>query len=297
MRKTLLLSLMMLVIAIPALAQTPPVEIIGGDEPQLRNFLYRFFEGQGYGSSNRIQIYVGQLAEEVAGVPLPADANVTGSIVYSLEYATNEIMFDVPLSPQQVVDHYLSLGYTTPEDNQPPRGGFIAPDQPQYQLMCAPEGGQSLNVTAVDSDTDGNSNVRLYLLRDFMLDACRSNNAEPIAYPRTAWDVLPPVSAPQGATFLRTMGGGGGEFDASTGATFSVSEGSAQTLFESFERQIAGAGWQQSVMTLAESLSIGTWTLTDAESGKDFALTLTVVQNPYQTNEYNALMIVAQRVD
>jgi hypothetical protein len=295
--RALLFVLVLLTIP-PAIAQNDGIEIIGGDEEGLRQFISFLIFADLSLEVVPPDVYVGQgLINAPFEVPLPEDADLVGSLDYSEEglYSiSDQLMYETSLTPRAVATYYAeNLGdeFQLPSSYVPPTdGGLIIETAPQHGQYCYNNGEGILTLVIVPA-REG-SHVTLYIGDAQSAEqACITDPLE--TQLPNAFRLLPELPSPEGARvsagYQKPMDNGraGGAFvEASVTATIVTDSLTAKDLIEFYSEQMTTKGWSISYThAVADSGSL-TFTLTN-EHGLWGGL-LTIVRDPTSENEFHA---------
>lgn len=268
------------------------VEIIGGDEQALREFVLRWFKPlyPSPGSQQETRIWIGALPDnENVTFPIPDGARVIGSL--QDPYVNLQVLVDAPGEVAEVLQDYQSLlveaGWVLAEEPAA-QAGFITSADPWY-TYCLDQDQAALSVQAFSGD-QGQTELRLNLYTRDLTYMCNPNQ-DPGMDP--AYEMLPTLTLPVGAWM--TGGGtssGGGSADGSTEIQTSLS---TADLAAHFLPQMAEAGWQLLGEGSEAAVSWSSWTRQD-EQGQLWYGNLVILDNQGDENRVYALVHVAGAV-
>jgi len=254
------------------------VEIVGGDEAALREFVTRWLGSSYPGQeADHITIYLGSLPPEMPNpVPLPDGAH----LVASVRQTRNEflqLMLDVPMPQDTAAAFYeealLTAGWqAAPNDGS---GGFVSTEF-GLNYCLGEETSLSLQISALSEEA---SDVRIFIQSDAGYSPCKPDQV----YGDPVYDQIPILKNPPG---MRMIGGGsgssssGGSDDAEAySETHLEGDLSAAEAAATYNDQLAAAGWILVESGSADGLGWSTWTFTDAE-GESWTGTLIVTDIP-----------------
>ncbi len=248
------------------------VELIGGDEAALREFISRYITYPG-SDAEHIRVYLGSLPPEFSyDLPLPEDARVIGS-VQQTSYAQLQVIQETSLTPDEVQTFYAealpAAGWTVADTAY--GGGFVSAD---YSATYCQGEEIFLSVNA-GVLPEGKTDVRVFVQASQGYSPC-APNAE---YSDPLSEMIPALKNPPG-TRMSSSGGGGGSSDSEayneTHLTGDISAPDAATYYND---QLSAAGWTLVESGSADGLGWSTWTFTDAD-GDAWAGTLLVSDIP-----------------
>lgn len=246
--------------------QTGQIQIIGGDEQALRDFIGRYIS-PGYPGApvSDTLILIGGLPEDLPfPLAIPEDAVVLGSVVQEPPFGIT-IIADTQLSAEEVTAFYagaLSGDDWQEATNYGPTGGFVT--QPaQGATYCYGDDEASLNFSAMELP-DGGTDLRLYIqiIEDGLYGPCQQ-----VPYEDPAAGLIPLLIAPEGVQMQATGGGGGGggaSYEQSMTAVL-LTDMSPRALAEHFAAQLVEAGWVLQVEDSGEGAAWSNWLVTDED--------------------------------
>lgn len=256
------------------------VEVIGGDEEALRDFIGRYinpgFPGAPGGTT---QVFIGTLPTDLSfDMPLPDNARVVASVVHPEPLEATEILLDVDLPPDEVIALYDDelTGWHTIEFPGP-RGAFVSQlfvSQPiERAHFCQDEGDTTLILMAWESES-GRTDVRLDIVPTDEYSFCAQQDFTDPEDP----DLIPALVAPEGVIMgLGLSGGGSSGSDQYISATLE-SELSADELAIHYASQLEEAEWQLVEDGSSGSSAWSTWLLSD-DDGDEWAGVLIVLED------------------
>jgi hypothetical protein len=265
------------------------VEIIGGDEAGVREFLRRWFSPGAYGAPEiDTTIWIGQLpAEPPLPLPIPDGARIIGSM--QGPYTSLEVLLDVDRTFSEVREFYQEAleadGWTTPEGASM-GGGFV--DVPfEVDTFCLDQGDAYLTLSGRDME-GGTTDVRISLTMPAEYTPC---DAQVAGQPPDLYRLLPALTSPIGA---QTQSGGAGSGDgyAEASTTLRTSLSPAEVL-DHYDAQLASAGWKLTSSESTETFGWSTWTVPEAE-GQAWNGMLLILRVPGEDGELYALLRLTQ---
>ena len=265
------------------------VEVIGGDEAALREFIRDYFTPTYINAPVQdIKITLGTLPEDVPfDPPLPEGANLVASITGM--YSTLEVLFDAPQSPDELAGFYqeaLTAAGWQPRGGTETGPGFVSADA-YGEIYCRKAGEESLTLQS-RARPEGPTLARLTLQAGTDFHICNQPEA-PEGAADPARELVPALQAPAEARMYETGGGGGGDrYDYTAALETSLS---AAELAAHFEPQLAAAGWQLLSSGSAEGIAWSTWSLQDPRE-KTWGGTLILTQNPVSAGRSYATLRV-----
>jgi hypothetical protein len=230
---------------------------------ELLIFIERMFT---YPRIMNISLFPGELPGDLpVMVPIPEDAVVIGSSVYSDKYQQIQIILDVPKDPSEISDFYKNnlekAGWNESEGFYPEERGFTSFYMPEMTIFCRSEGkGPSLTITSYASNEDGPTDVRLNLDTNPRNPICSILSERHQGISR-AEDVIPILKPPKGAQ-QRGGGGGGGDDQYNSEATLET-ELSVFELEDHYQNQLVEAGWELKENVSSSSIALSKWSFTD----------------------------------
>ena len=208
---------------------------------------------------HEVDLFVGTLPDELAGLPLPEGTRVLGGVSRGEPMGT-EIVLDVAQSPEAILDFYsarmaalgwVGQGAPAPFGAYPHGGGTL--------LFCRGSHGPALHVQVVGRP-EGPADVRLHLHGRSRQSPCSNRPSVAVADP---WQLVPMLIPPPGA---RQLGGGGsggsGEYHSTS--TLESDLGVAELLAH-YHPQLERAGWEMAEQGAEGLVGWSRWRLTDGE--------------------------------
>ena len=266
------------------------VQIIGGDEDSLREFLRRWFAPL-YPSSTPERetiIWLGALPEDMpVDFPLPDGAQVVASV--QDPYTALQVIANVPASLEEVLAIYPQVlaenGWNLPPETTP-GSGFLSAADPWFTL-CSDQEEMALTVQAFPGEA-GQTDLRLHLYTQntkFMCDPVSNQGMDP------AYEMIPTLKVPAGTVMT---GGGSSSGDGSAESTSEIrTEMSPLDLSAHFSNQLEATGWQLLERDSTDQFAWSAWSTSD-QDGVSWSGTLIILKNPELEDFVFALMRVVR---
>ena len=281
-------------VAVPKSEIVGKVEVIGGDEADLREFIQRWFTPMVMAPSlpseqDQTTIAIGELPEELpVEFPLPEGAVVFASIQSPYDL---QIMLDVPMRAADLMAAYTpklkeANWNHVPENAQTQSGGFVSAAE-NWQIFCGDQT-QAALILQYFSKSSQESEMRITLHDkdvEYMCDPQGMEGQDP------ASRMLPVLEVPAGA--LVTGGGsssGGGSAESSSDIR---SDLSPKELSAHFSRQMDAAGWNSLDGGDEGSFSWSSWEMRDVQDNP-WNGTLIILKDPVDADRLFALMRVVK---
>ena len=262
------------------------VEVVGGDDASLREFIKQWMTPGGYPGSSieDMTVYIGSTPENLPyELPVPENSRTIGSITGG--WVDYQLLFDSDLDSKAVSAFYSKSlpdqGWQQAPTNQG-QGGFISQSD-QYQYYCQKDGNAYLTIET-PSTSEGKTGIRLTLDTNSDPRMCDASAAGS-GYSHDK--LLPQLKAPEG-TFVQGGGAGMSDRDAETSASLS-SKLSTGELLEIYNQQLVDAGWKMQNSDSGEGGAWSQWTLKD-EQGKDWLGSLIIVKSSPDSDSLYALL-------
>ncbi|MGB2894693.1 MAG: hypothetical protein WBB65_00840 [Anaerolineales bacterium] len=252
------------------------VEVVGGDEESLREFIGRALTYPYPGAEEHdTVISIGLLPEKLPiELPLPEGSQVIGSIIRG-EAAGTEIILDVPLKPGEAIDFYKKSftreGWS--ELSEEAYGtGFVSEPWPS-QTFCYGDEEIVIYISAVEIP-DKPTDVRVNILGQVGHSPCDPDSTHGMD---DAYFLIPSLKSPSG-TLVQTGGSSSGQNEASVTASLKT-DLSAEELADHYSGQLSDAGWALGEHGSTKHESWSSWTIED-EEGAEWGGFLIVVESP-----------------
>ena len=252
------------------------VEIIGGDEAALREFVERWlgptYPGQ---QADHVTVYLGSLPTDLPyALPLPEGTRVIGSVNQAL-FSYLQVILETSLSPEEVMAFYderlLETGWQAASDASY-GGGFVSGDP--WLAYCLGEEA-ALSITASPWITGG-TDVRLFIERDLRYSRC---NSEYMSGQDPGTALIPTLKSPPGVQMVGGITSGSSDsMDAYT-ETHLLTDLSAGEVAANYNEQLEAAGWTLLESGESEGHAWSYWSLTD-EEGLEWFGTLVLLEVP-----------------
>lgn len=262
------------------------VEVVGGDEASLREFIRQWMTPGGYpGSSMKdMTVYIGSTPKDMPyDLPVPEGARVIGSITGG--WVDQQLLFDSDLDSKTVNEFYAKnlpdKGWQPAPTNQG-QGGFVSQSD-QYNNYCQKDGNAYLTVET-PSIAEGKTGIRLTLDTDPDPHLCDASAAG-TGYSHDK--LIPQLKAPEG-TVVQGGGAGMSDRDAETSASLN-SKLSPGELLEIYNQQLVDAGWKMQNSDSGAGGAWSQWTLKD-EQGKDWLGSLIIVESAPDSDSLYAVL-------
>jgi hypothetical protein len=263
------------VVSAPA-ALPGEVDVIGGDEESLREFIGRALTYPYPDAEEQdTVISIGLLPEELpVELPLPEGSRVIGSIIRG-ETVGTEIILDVPFNPETAIDFYRDsfTGEGWSEPSEEAYGtGFVTEPWPS-QTFCYGDDELVIYISAMEIP-DKPTDVRVNIQSQVGYSPCDPESTHGMD---DANFLIPSLKSPSG-TIVQSGGSSSGQDEASVTASLKT-DLTAKELADHYGGQLSEAGW-----TLSESGSIkheswSFWTIED-EEGDEWGGFLIVIESP-----------------
>jgi hypothetical protein len=268
------------------------VEIIGGDEQTLREFIQRYF-GRVYpgAPAQQTRILIGSLPDDLKiDLPIPEGARVVATLE---EHSTfTQIILDTPMIPDEVETFYTQsltdLGWqTAPQGDQ--GSGFVSSVQ-MGERFCLNENEAYLEVSSVET-ADGPTDVRLNLQAPVEFYPCQEYDP---GYMDPGTKLIPSLEAPDGVQIPSS--GAGSSSDGSAYNTADLeTDLSIDELLAYYNSQLEQAGWELVDQGTSEVVAWSAWKLID-EKGDEWGGNLIMMDNHLDSDRRFAIVSV-EKVD
>ncbi len=276
-----------------------PVEIIGGDEEALREFLSSWF-GQMYpyrkGSTQKEAVYIGSLPDDMPyDLPVPNEVRIIGSVTGA--WTDYMLVFDTDLSAQEIREFYaqnlIKDGWREEEQNVIP-GGFVEDkNQTLYIGYCHEENDAYLGIeTPLLANGKTALRLNLDLTPEYNCGPVLNTHGYGVDY------LLPQLGAPKGA-IMQMGGSSSGDREAETTASLKT-DLSPVELVEFYNQQLEAAGWELQTSTSAQADDGGggaawsIWKFTD-EEGRNWNGSLMVLRTSAEDDTFASLRVKLDR--
>lgn len=250
--------------AVPVVAQDTGIEVVGGDEAQLRELLSRIVVPLYFGQTANDEgprITVGALPDDLPfEIPVPDNAEVLGGMANLGTMRTGQIYLNAPGSLEEIRDFYAEALKTAgwhDAPNSQPRSGFL-PEQPLTLAYCSRDNETLLTVALLGSNEEV-APVNIYW-QDAYTGACESD-------PRISSGInpiIPLIAQPPGTQIHGGSSGGGGDDGSFISATLTTDQ-SAEALANYYTNQLVEQSWEMTGESNTDVSTTSTWTTTDAD--------------------------------
>ena len=257
----------------------PSVQIIGGDEAALREFMERWFiPFDPERMPDPVIISIGSLQEGMPVIlPMPDDARLLATVTG--QWADYALVLDTALPPNEVQTFYeqslLADGWQLPERIGMDTG-FVS--QPTPKGYCFDDGNIFLSINA-SLVADGMTDLRLDLYTE--PDAYMCQDGDVMGYTPKHFSLIPSLTSLAGVQ-LSESGTGGSDSSAETRSQLRT-ELSAAELAADYNNQLEAAGWQALAQEEGGGAAWSTWSLTD-EDGEIWSGMLFIVESSVESN-------------
>ena len=266
------------------------VEIIGGDEAGLREFVERWL-GPSYPGqpADEITVHLGSLPPDLPfELPLPEGARVIGSVHQAL-FSYLHVILATSLSPEEVLAFYdarlLEIGWQAASDAAY-GGGFVSGDP--WRVYCLDEEA-ALTLSASPWIT-GETDVRLFIDGDMRYSQC---NSEYMAGLDSSSGLIPTLMSPSGTQMIGGTTSGSSDSNTAYTETTLRTDLSAGELAAFFNEQLAADGWTLLDNGASEGHAWSHWSLVD-EKGEAWTGTLILLEVPPGSDEIFAFIRVSR---
>jgi hypothetical protein len=280
--------------AAPSSETVGKVEVVGGDEQDLREFIQRWFTPMVVNPSYPSQeqqttIAIGALPEDLPfEFPLPQGAVVFASVQSPYDL---QIMLDVPIRSEDLMAAYSPIlekenWNQVPENVQRQSGGFVSTTE-NWQVFCDDPSQNALTLQAFPKPNQ-QSETRITLHDkdvEYMCDPRGMVGQDP------ATIMLPVLEVPTGA--LVTGGGSSSAGGSAESSSDIQTDLSPKELSAHFSRQMDAAGWNFLDGGDEGSFSWSAWEMKD-EQDIPWNGTLIILKDPVDADRLFALMRVVK---
>jgi hypothetical protein len=271
------------------------IEVLGGEEDTLREFIQRYV-GQGYYGmvEGDTRILIGSLPETLPfNLPLPEDTQVVGSVIREGPTESIEIIMDVDGTPEEAIA-FFSDGFSGRKwkviEEPGAGGGFIS-----FEFMgityCYNKDEAFLTLNARELDAR-KTDVRVYIQHP--LDPYA--NCAQLDYgagPGAPYDLIPPLVAPKGA-IQRVGGGGGSGMNDQYISTTLETDLNAKALLDHYNLQLEEAGWESVSEVNVGGAAWSHWLMKD-DQGRAWDGMLLIIESASNTEGRFALLQIERQ--
>jgi hypothetical protein len=271
--------------ASPETSSETSIEVIGGDEESLREFIRQWIlPVYPDGTSQDITVYIGSVPNDIPyDLPTPDDARIIGSITGN--WVDYMLIFDTSLTGDVVQDFYAQAlkeeGWQEAPMN--PGGGFTSQSD-LFKGYCYGENKAFLNVET-PSISAAATGIRLSL--DVTPDSYMCN-----ANPNTGAsheNLIPQLKAPKG---VLVQGGGAGSSDRDANISANLKgDLSAAEIADFYNEQLLAAGWKMQNSGDGEGAAWSRWTFQDDEA-TNWSGALMIVEISIENNSLFAMVTI-----
>jgi hypothetical protein len=250
------------------------VEVVGGDEEALREFIRQWaVPGYSSGGSQDIIIYIGSTPNDMPyDVPVPEGSRIVGSVTGT--WADYMLIFDSDLTAESIHEFYgqalIDKGWKEAPNMQ---GGGFTGQSYSYETYCY---GENEAVLSVETPSIFTEKTSLRLTLDISPDSPMCNT-DPNAGP-PYMSVIPELRAPLGITVQGT-GAGSSDRDANMTANLKGNLSAAE-LIDSYNEQLLAAGWELQNASEGEGAAWSNWAFTDEQGTSWFGALMVMEASP-----------------
>ena len=261
------------------------VQVIGGDERALREFIERWFAPQRlYSDEGGIILRMGEFPEDMPEqFILPDDAKIVASIQRPHEI---QVFLDIP---EDTLDFYiqkLDKADWMPVEDEAQGSGFVSYTS-NWLLLCHEELETALSIQEfprVNQVTE----IQLSFYTGDTKSMCEPQGGYEIDQ---AYQMLPTLKTPIGSL---VFSGGASSGDGTAESSSEINTDlSPQELSDHFSGQLQDSGWSYQDGGDTESFSWSSWT-TQSDQSEQWYGTLIVLESPVEGARMYALMRVVQ---
>lgn len=298
MKRILILIILLLVIPFTSAQDTSSVEVIGGDEADLREFIKVMAGGYGPMGIGSVTVTIGELPDDIQ-VELPTmDGFTVVGAIQREKMGSWQIWYRAGGSAQDATDAFsqemLNLGWFVADEVVRSMGGFVSTQQ-ATNAFCFADPIAFVYINAVNQSDDEvviNLNVETGNMPLF----CSEEGIPNEIMMNDPFQVLPTLSAPEGVTIRLGGGGGGGGGpmglqSASTTAVL-ITEMTAAEILPLYNEQIEAAGWTLVESSGDEMGAWSTWIMEDPETERTWSGVLTLTALPAGEGDFFAMLYV-----
>ncbi len=248
------------------------VEVVGGDEESLREFIGRALTSPYPGAEKEgARLMIGTIPEDLPfELPIPESSRIIGSIVRG-DNAGAQIILDVPLNSEEVINFYhealIEEGWMVSLEH----AGFVSAPWPS-QTFCYNDDEVVLNLSAVEI-LDEPTDVRIHIQSPAHYSVC---DPEGVYGMDESYGLIPSLKPPPGALFL-SGGSGSGQDEASATASLKT-DLTAEDLANHYGVQLSEEGWTLGERGTSEQVSWSSWTIR-YEDGDEWGGSLIILES------------------
>ncbi|HEU5229103.1 MAG TPA: hypothetical protein VFU49_14905 [Ktedonobacteraceae bacterium] len=236
------------------------------------------------------RLFLGKIPENLPiEIPMPERSRVLGALARSEKYI--EIVLESDLKPEEIVGFYRtqlsSQGWNEPEELQPHQnGGFLHTGLGPHMniTFCQASGGAGLTLSVVQlSDATANIHLNLGLGHEMNPCAQQARNRRHMQRHHRIFEMIPPLTPPQGAQ-QQNGGGNSGPDQVHTTATLKTNL-ALDVLAKHYADQLVRGGWTQTDTGASGPLVWYTWRFTN-EDQEPWSGLFFVLKTPEQPDNY-----------
>lgn len=269
-------------------AETNTIEVVGGSEEALREFIKHWILPIPDVSSQDMTVYISSLPKDLPyDVPTPDDAGIIGSITGGwVDYL---LIFDTSLSKESIHEFYAQnladKGWHAERTNTG-QVGFVSQSH-LYSSYCH-EGNVALLTVETPLTSTEKASIRLSL--DL---SPQPHDCDGTAVPRSSFDerLIPQLEAPSGT---RLLSGGVSTGDYEADVTHSLqSDLSSIELLEFYDQQLLASGWKMQDSGNGGGAAWSHWAFTD-EQDNNWLASLIIVKRSADSDRLFAFLRMEQ---
>jgi hypothetical protein len=265
------------------------VEIIGGDEESLREFIQRYLSPIYPGAEEgETKVLIGNLPDDLpVDLPLPENARIVATVQQSSGFT--QVILEAMQTPDEAEAFYnqslVDLGWQPAQLHQE-GSGFVSSNQ--GERFCLDEGDAYLELLFLER-IEGRTEVRLTLQSPVVYNFCQEGDP---GYMDPGSSLIPALEAPPD---VQTSGSGAGS--SSDGSAYSTTDLltslSIDALLAHYNDQMEQAGWELVDQGTSEVVAWSAWKLID-EAGDEWGGNLIVMDNRLGSDRRFAIVSVEQ---
>jgi len=267
----------------PPGSQEGNVQIIGGDEPELRRFLLHSWSNMS-DIRGKTAIYIGQLSPEHAAtqIPVPEGYQVIGSI--DSENGEHEVWLETSASTEEALEFceetVLKAGWKFIEEWLGGPAGFVDSERPTPRTYCR----EPANIVLSVRVSRGPTMTAIWLSTRPQADPCASR-----MFPGQSvmYQILPSLQTPPNAKLSKNRSGSGGSNKGTASYSSSASlktEMPFRDVVQAYDEQLTAIGWKPLNKNHDEKSAMSTWQFSKNDSL--WSAYFSIAANPAQNDEY-----------
>lgn len=273
---------------LPVTESSDSIEVTGGDESALREFIHLWFAPvYPTDSAQKPMVYIKSLPQGIPhNLPIPDGARIIGSVTgYPVEYS---IILSANQDSKAVQKFYERVLVEDGWRKAPAQGGF-GYEADLFSGYCYDDNSAFLQVeTPALSKTE--TMIRLSL--DIQPEAYQCDSGPYIG--PIYMSLIPILHAPNGVAVTGSGSGGGIDTDGYTTMTLQGNISEIEVM-ENYNQQLAAAGWEMKNNGSEDGTAWSNWTFRD-ETGAGWAGSLIVVKSIPESGSLFVLLRVEKSV-